>query len=538
MANESFSCNLYSHPDKLLKEHLSNVGCLSRETLSLKEIESDLQVKKDVLVDLSYLIGVCHDLGKATEYFQNYIKEVLDRQIQSIDLNEVKEVYGDMLKVDISYFLSHYREIIKEILQKKKSIRRLKEEKNIEYSLITQLLYSILINSDKVDASGISLGKNRGEIPSDLIDKYKTIEGYNKPEEKINIIRNCIYDDVISTVEGLNLEQKIYSLNVPTGTGKTLTSLSFALKLREKLKRKKGFTPKIIYSLPFMSIIDQNFDVFERVVKKVNRQPPTTDILLKHHHLADIFFKTEDNEFETTESLFLIEGWNSEIIVTTFVQFFHTLISNKNRALRKYHNIVNSIVILDEVQSIPQEYWLLFREIISGFSRYFNTYFIFVTATQPLIFEPETEIKELVKNKNKYFSVFDRIELTPALEITSIEEFKKIVRVDIENNKEKDFLVVLNTINSSKELYEHLKSFQTERTNYYYLSTNIIPKERLSRIERIKTNKGRKVIVPNSLRLAWTSMWTLFIGISQPWTQSIKSQDGVTGIIERMNKGW
>lgn len=579
MANESSSCNLYSHPDKLLKEHLSNVGCSSRETLSLKEIDlNDLELKKDVLGDLSYLIGICHDLGKATEYFQNYIKEtdekkrmqmksrpetkhgllsaiftyfvlreylkdqqalneplcdilsvigylivkrhhgnlkdarsevldlrededlvVLGRQIQSIDLNEVKNVYRDLFKLDLSYFFSHYQDIVKEILQKKKRIRRLKEEKNIQYSLITQLLYSVLLNSDKVDASGIRMDRNIGEISSDLVDAYKVIEGYNEPEGKINIIRNSIYDDVISTVGGLNLEQKIYSLNVPTGTGKTLTSLSFALKLRDKLKTEKGFTPKIIYSLPFMSIIDQNFDVFEDVFEKVSGEPPTTDILLKHHHLADIFFETKGNEFETTESLFLIEGWNSEIIVTTFVQFFHTLISNKNRALRKYHNIVNSIVILDEVQSIPHEYWLLFKELISVFSKCFNTYFIFVTATQPLIFEPETEITELVKDKTKYFNEFDRIELIPVLEITPFDEFKEIVRKETEKNKEKDFLIVLNTINSSKELYEHLKSFETEKTSYYYLSTNIIPKERLSRIGNIKTNKGRKVIVSTQL---------------------------------------
>lgn len=579
MVRESFSCDLYSHPDKLLEDHLSNVGRLSRETLSLKEMDlSDLQLKKDVLVDLSYLIGVCHDFGKATEYFQNYIKEVdekkrmqmkgrqetkhgllsaiftyfvlqeylkdqkalnepfrdilsvigylivkrhhgnlkdanfeildlreegdidvLNRQIPSIDLNEVKKVYRDLFKIDLSYFFSHYQNIVKDILQKKKRIRRLKEEKNIHYSLITQLLYSILINSDKVDASGILLERNRGKISSNLVDAYKVIEGYNEPEGKINIIRNSIYDDVVSTVDGLNLEQRIYSLNVPTGTGKTLTSLSFALKLRGKLKNGKGFTPKIIYSLPFMSIIDQNFDVFEDVFEKVSGEPPTTDILLKHHHLADIFFETKDNEFETTESLFLIEGWNSEIIVTTFVQFFHTLISNKNRALRKYHNIVNSIVILDEVQSIPHEYWLLFKKLISVFSKCFNTYFIFVTATQPLIFEPETEIKELVKDKAKYFSEFDRIELIPILEITPFDEFKEIVREETEKNKEKDFLIVLNTINSSKELYEHLKSFETEKTSYYYLSTNIIPKERLSRIGNIKTNKGRKIIVSTQL---------------------------------------
>ena len=75
----------------------------------------------------------------------------------------------------------------------------------------------------------------------------------------MNEIRNQIYNDVMSKITSINLDEKIYSLNVPTGTGKTLTSLAFALRLRDQLKREKGFTPKIIYSLPFLSIIDQNF---------------------------------------------------------------------------------------------------------------------------------------------------------------------------------------------------------------------------------------------------------------------------------------
>src|SRR5450830_506841 len=139
----------------------------------------------------------------------------------------------------------------------------------------------------------------------------------------------------------LSLDNNIYSLNVPTGTGKTLTALSFSLKLRDKIKTELNFMTKIIYSLPFLSIIDQNFKVFEDVFKNVQGYTPTTDILLKHHHLSDIFYETNGNvEYDTSESLLLIEGWNSEIIVTTFIQFFHSLISNKNRSLRKFHNII------------------------------------------------------------------------------------------------------------------------------------------------------------------------------------------------------
>ncbi|SNQ62608.1 CRISPR-associated helicase Cas3' [Candidatus Methanoperedens nitratireducens] len=299
----------------------------------------------------------------------------------------------------------------------------------------------------------------------------------------------------------LNLNNNIYSLNVPTGTGKTLTVLSFSLKLREKIRKEINFTPKIIYSLPFLSIIDQNFKVFEEVFEKVQGKTPTTDILLKHHHLSDIFYETEEkSDYETPESLLLIEGWNAEIIVTTFIQLFHTLISNKNRSLRKCHNIINSIVILDEVQSIPHEYWLLFKEVISLFSKCFNTYFVFVTATQPLIFdESKNEIVELVKNKKTYFDRFDRIELIPNIEPMILDDFEEIVKKDVEANNSKNFLIVLNTINSSKNVYQYLKSLKIPDTKLYYLSTNITPYQRLERINEIKDNKDRKIIVSTQL---------------------------------------
>jgi CRISPR-associated endonuclease/helicase Cas3 len=339
------------------------------------------------------------------------------------------------------------------------------------------------------------------EISSILIDKYNQLKGWDNSDDKMGNIRNSIYNDVVSHVESLNLQEKIYSLNVPTGTGKTLASFSLALKLREKIKNQLDFEPKIIYSLPFLSVIDQNYSVFEDVFKSVNGITPTTDILLKHHHLTDIFYSTDDDEFKEDKALFMIEGWNSEIIVTTFIQMFHTMISRRNRSLRKFHNLANSIIILDEVQSIPHEYWLLLKELLSAISRYFNTYFIFVTATQPLIFdEQEGEIFELVKNKNHYFEQFDRIELQYNPNPMHIEDFKNHVSRDIEDNGDKDFLIVLNTINSTRELYEHFLSQNFINTEYYYLSTNIIPKERLEKILGIKKDsKCRKIIISTQL---------------------------------------
>ncbi len=389
-------------------------------------------------------------------------------------------------------------------------IRRLKDESTLFYYFISLTLYSLLLDADKTDAANLEIAERR-DIPSDIVDRYKDAKFGRTGEtgnskSKINRIRDEIYNEVISTLEGLNLDDdKILSLNVPTGTGKTLTALSFGLKLRERLKEERGFCPRIVYSLPFLSIIDQNSDVFMDVLDH-----PTTDILLKHHHLSDVVYTRED-EFENLESkidigksLLLIEGWNSEIVVTTFIQFFHSFISNRNRMIRKFHNIINSIVILDEVQAIPHEYWLLLKESITFFAEQFNTYFIFVTATQPLIFaETKHEIKSLVENKKGYFKALDRIVLIPHLMPVNINEFKETLQEDILKNVNNDFLIVMNTIKSSKEIYNFIKEVvlrDTGNTKIYYLSTNIVPKERLKRIKAIKKEtRERKVIVSTQL---------------------------------------
>jgi len=587
MEKELSSCDfhLHSHPDKILLKHLSNVGNKSISTSKAKRLSLEkFGLDENTFSRIAFLIGICHDFGKGTKYFQRYLfetdpaiqrglknkkeyhhglisaiftyhilkkyicslnsenglefiptigylivkrhhgnlkdaedeirelinedtLEVIDLQIKSLEMSELKTVYEHLLdgydfSFDIDIFCNEYRSIANEILKnRRKFVKLLHEEQFTGYYLIILTLYSILINSDKIDASSIDVFSEI-DISSELVDKYKVEKGFHSNESTINKVRNEIYKEVTESIEKLDLDKKIYSVSVPTGSGKTLTSLSFALKLKARLREEKRIDAKIIYSLPFLSIIDQNCDVFEDVFKTVEMANPTEDVLLKHHHLADIFYKTQDNEeFEGLKSLFLIEGWNSEIIVTTFVQFFHTIVSNKNRSLRKFHTIANSIVILDEVQSIPHKYWLLLKQVISGFAEYFNTYFIFVTATQPLIFDPEKgEITELVKNKDKYFREFDRVKLEINLNSMNLDEFKKIIEAEVKEKPRKDFLIVLNTIKSSLDIFKHLQDLKLENSCYYYLSTNIIPKERLNKIKKIKKkSEKRKIVVSTQL---------------------------------------
>ncbi len=406
---------------------------------------------------------------------------LFDKINEELSLNIQVENIPESLK---EYF-------IKELRRKEKRVFK-KFSKKIEYYLIFQFIYSLLLHSDKEDAIFGNINQNhRIELDDNLIEKYKTLK-FGKPKTKIDRIRESIFQDANSKILQIDLKNKIFSLNVPTGSGKTLTCLSIALKLRTRLE-KNGINPRIIYGLPFTSIIDQNYDVFDEILEN-----PESDILLKHHHLAEISYyqKDSDAEFEPEQAKFMIESWESEIIVTTFFQIFHTIFSNRNRMIQKFHKLTNSIILLDEVQTIPYKYWKLIRKTILKISEMFNIYFVLITATQPRIFG-SNEIIELVPDKSKYFSQFDRVNLNFESESIELQNFIEKCKNEIDNSDE-SFLFVMNTINSSIELFENLKKMGLN-AEYFYLATNIIPKHRFEKILNIKKSKKRKIIISTQM---------------------------------------
>jgi len=425
-------------------------------------------------------------------------KETMKKQLDSIPIKALTKLYENVFSEEtLTTFKKELYETFAKIKRSNRILRKFLREGNLFPAIITSFCYSILLQADKENASGITV-KRHEPIPANIVDTYRHLEGFNNPTTKINEIRNRIYEETTKQVEKIDLTQRIYSLNAPTGTGKTLTGLAFAVKLGDRLRREQGLNPRIFYCISFISIIDQNYQVFEKVFETVEGKKPTNDLLLKHHHLADTFYSIRENEFDPEKGLFLVEGWNSEVIVTTFVQLFHTFFTNRNRALRKYHRLANSIVILDEVQSLPHKYWLLFRKYLKTFSKLFNTYFLFMTATQPLIFQPGNEIVEVCIKNSQYFLQFDRLDLVPCLEPVHLNDFMEQVSADIRGNPEKSFLIIMNTIRSSQQLYQYLQEIMCGE-ELVYLSTMVYPKERLDRIAQIRKGKGRKIIVSTQL---------------------------------------
>ena len=168
-----------------------------------------------------------------------------------------------------------------------------------------------------------------------------------------------LFNSVDYTSKTHDLDQRIFTLTAPTGLGKTLASMNFALNMRRRIEHEKGFTPRIIYVAPFISILNQNMKVLQDIFQSQQQ----TNLLLMHHHLAPIHYskniidEQKNENYSTSQSELLIQGWNSEIIVTTFIQFFNIVFGRYTSQLRRLNNLLGSIIILDEVQSIPFEYW-------------------------------------------------------------------------------------------------------------------------------------------------------------------------------------
>jgi len=336
-------------------------------------------------------------------------------------------------------------------------------------------VFSALIDADKKKAAMIERPSRRA-IPRDLVDRYVASLSANS---RLHDLRRTLYTKVDEEILGRPLDElhpARLTLTAPTGSGKTLTALNAALKLRARVEVSKGYSPRIIYVLPFITLIEQNHDVFHRVLQQHPQylNDPRA-YLVQHHHLAS----TDDTEAElgefkaAEESLMLAESWDAEIIVTTFLQLFHTLVGFKNRFLKKLHNVEGSILILDEPQSLPAEYWPLVRQVLGDLEQ-FGVTVLCMTATQPRILPNALEVAP------RFPQWPHRVQLKRR-RFRDINELAE----EVASASHKSRLVVMNTIRASIELYRSLA--ERKVSPLYYLSTNITPFERRKRIETIRS---------------------------------------------------
>jgi len=337
-----------------------------------------------------------------------------------------------------------------------------------QISLFIRMIYSCLVDADFLDTEAfMDRGKAlwRKGYPS-LPDLDKKLSSAlkqlteNASKTSINKHRTEILKDCLNAAER---PQGLFSLTVPTGGGKTLSSLAFAVKhaLRHNLKR-------IIYVIPYTSIIEQNASVFREILGE--------DAVLEHH--SNFEPKEEDNR-----SRLASENWDAPIIVTTNVQFFESLYRSRSSKCRRIHNIAESVVILDEAQMLPVPLLKPCLEVLRELSSSYRASIVLCTATQPALSTTETfkdgleGVREIVSDPQKLYAEFKRVQVEK-LPMTLDDELADKL------SEHKQALCIVNTRKHARRIFERIRN---EKEGCYHLSALMCPEHRTATLNKIRT---------------------------------------------------
>jgi len=444
------------------------------------------------LSDFSLIKRMVEEDGDEAYTFEEQWKSI-KKQGQAY-LQKIKEEVNEPLLEQLIKFPKgkEFREMLKKFLS---------DYSKVETFFIINYLFALLIEADKLDASETKLYE-RKPIDKNTVDNFLA-------NRSNNLLRTEVRKNVIKRLESLDLTtQKIFTLTAPTGVGKTFTALDVALKLRHLVPSLNK--SQIIYALPFINIIEQGFEEYQKAIGEQAN-------VLAHYQYADVFgqeskedkgYKFDDYEPGYNQKLMELDTWQSDIVVTSFVQFFHTLIGYKNKLLKKFSHYANAIVILDEVQTLRLGQLPLLGAILYYLTRFLNTYVILMTATKPKILE--LAYREILEKEGEPTIDFQSLELLQ--EHTNIYAGYKRTRIislideELKNSAdaEIDFveqyfkpnwkpnqscLLVVNKVNRSIDLYSIIRNYLEEsnlQNPIYCLSTNLTPIDRVYFIERLK----------------------------------------------------
>jgi CRISPR-associated endonuclease/helicase Cas3 len=372
----------------------------------------------------------------------------------------------------------------------------MQKELNIGFMLhlLTKTVYSCLVDADRYDA--YCFESNIEAIPAifsweEHSNKLESRIATFPKDTEINKIRSMVSD---YCYQAASRPKGIYMLCVPTGGGKTLSSLRFALN-----HAKIHNAEHVIYVIPYLSIIDQT----AKEIKQSLGYTENDNYILEHH--SNFFIENNDTEQIVNYKL-LTSRWDAPIIITTMVQFLESIYSAKASELRKFHNMANSVIIFDEIQSLPLKCAYLFNEVINYLCNFGGSTALLCSATQP----PLDKIpKPLIGSNNSLIpdmsDSFRKLKRTNIVDKTkaggyTVDELGNFV-INI-YQKEKSCLVVLNTRKDAVELFSYLDQYFKQNnsdTELFHLSTLMYPKHRLRVIDRIKKRKQNIICVSTQL---------------------------------------
>lgn len=379
----------------------------------------------------------------------------------------------------------------------------------LAFYLEIQSIFSALVKADKSDAGDmLSMLDDDERYLNEFSHKYPNIlQGYLdnlKSQTLLNIERTKIRLESINSIrKGLKEGKQIFELTAPTGSGKTLMLLSLA----SEIIKSKG-AKRIIYGLPFLSITEQVESEVLKILKGYEYFVQRIDSKSTNTRFDDIQKELDENpsekllqELEALE--FQEDTFDYPFIITTFVRIFETLLGNKNHELMKLPNFSNCVFLLDEIQSLPPRLYGFFVAYLDKFCKLTGSFAIVSTATQPALRLPDDnkEAKEFFLDYEQPFKLLSLSHYeNPVFNRYTVEVQKSII--DIEQlghqvlQEEKSVLVILNTIQDTKDLYNFIRK-NMDNTNVLLLNTHFIPRDRSLKIylAKRKLRQGDKVVL-------------------------------------------
>lgn len=506
------------------------------------------------LTNCGRILGLVHDLGKASEQFQSYIRgesgdgrgdvdhstagaqhliksarkssteargsfmlslaivshhsgliDCLDAEGEDIfgrrmgksnlltHLDEAESIIDEHLLEKIDSLLPEASEEIDVFLRKTLADAKrdgIGDNGAFRAGLLQKMLLSILMDADHRDTRDFIYGKRLYDtVPLEVLkDRLEThLKGFSR-DSPVDAIRGKVSDECLNASR---CPPGVFTLTVPTGGGKTLSSLRFALNhaILHGMKR-------IIYVIPYTSIIDQNADVIREIIERSGEH-----VVLEYHSNIDI----SKDDSETNIWRYNSDSWDSPVILTTMVQFLDALYSKGSGHTKKMHNLSNSVLIFDEVQSVPTKCIYMFNEAVNFLVEECGSTAVLCSATQPTLQDisgyPIVRPREIIENPGSLYLSLKRTSITvdEPLVPRSAEYIRDVVLSKLDSNQ--SILIITNTKGLARKLFAELADSIPSDVNLYHLSTNMCPAHRRATLNALKRSlsESRTVCVSTQL---------------------------------------
>ena len=470
--------------DKWFSHKKDTVSKMALEVIQHAIISHHSELKDVITVEghTPFAKRLTKDISHLDYIERLFFQEVMNRNDLHSYFEEAVKEMGTLLLTAIKDELN----VMKRPTQQMKS-----ERMRVHATLITKTIFSLLIDADRTDARLFS--EQKAYVPKTnqiLFQQYQVhLETYvanltkqaesrkqSKKEAEINRLRKIMSD---TCFQAGSKPTGIYQLSIPTGGGKTLASLRFAIS--HALEHQKE---QIIYVIPYTSIIEQNAEEVKKILHD--------EVHILEHHSNYVEANSTKGEWYLRNMQ--TDNWDAPIIFTTMVQYLDVLYNNKGRNARRYHRLQNSVIIFDEVQSVPSKTLHLFNESLNHLKYVAKSTAVLCTATQPALSYVKRSLigvdGDLVTLTKEDLSVFERVNIEINLEKKWSNQVL-VERMKKECESKGSVLAIFNTKKTAKRAYQSLEG-NAQGVQVYYLTTSICAAHRLDIIKQMKESLQRK----------------------------------------------